>query len=66
VPALLWFRRDLRLRDLPSLLAAADVDGEVLGCFVLDPWKRRRARVDCSFWARHYATSAMISMVASW
>lgn len=37
MPALLWFRRDLRLRDLPSLLAAADVDGEVLGCFVLDP-----------------------------
>jgi deoxyribodipyrimidine photo-lyase len=37
MPALLWFRRDLRLRDLPSLLrAAADSDG-VLACFVLDP-----------------------------
>ncbi|MGA8545984.1 MAG: deoxyribodipyrimidine photo-lyase [Mycobacterium sp.] len=37
MPALLWFRRDLRLSDLPSLLeAAADVD-EVLACFVLDP-----------------------------
>ncbi|GFG76656.1 cryptochrome/photolyase family protein [Mycobacterium botniense] len=34
--ALLWFRRDLRLRDLPPLLAAAD-DGDVLACFVLDP-----------------------------
>ncbi|MBV8929729.1 MAG: deoxyribodipyrimidine photo-lyase, partial [Mycobacteriaceae bacterium] len=32
--AVLWFRRDLRLRDLPSLLAAA-CDGEVLACFVL-------------------------------
>lgn len=34
---LLWFRRDLRLHDLPSLLdAVADTD-EVLACFVLDP-----------------------------
>ncbi|KAA8964805.1 deoxyribodipyrimidine photo-lyase [Mycobacterium sp.] len=35
--ALLWFRRDLRLRDLPSLLAAASDGDEVLACFVLDP-----------------------------
>ncbi|KZS66967.1 cryptochrome/photolyase family protein [Mycobacterium pseudokansasii] len=34
--ALLWFRRDLRLRDHPALAAAA-ADGEVLACFVLDP-----------------------------
>lgn len=37
MPALLWFRRDLRLHDLPSLLDAAAVDGEVLACYVLDP-----------------------------
>nr|WP_090338783.1 deoxyribodipyrimidine photo-lyase [Mycolicibacterium malmesburyense]CRL66769.1 deoxyribodipyrimidine photolyase [Mycolicibacterium malmesburyense] len=37
MPTLLWFRRDLRLRDLPSLLAAAAGDGEVLACYVLDP-----------------------------
>ncbi|MGV0785479.1 deoxyribodipyrimidine photo-lyase [Mycolicibacterium sp. XJ2] len=37
MPTLLWFRRDLRLRDLPSLLAAAAVDGEVFACYVLDP-----------------------------
>ena len=37
MPALLWFRRDLRLRDLPSLLAAASEGDEVLACFVLDP-----------------------------
>src|SRR5690349_25019887 len=38
--AVLWFRRDLRLADLPALLAAADVDGadtDVLACYVLDP-----------------------------
>ncbi len=35
-PALLWFRRDLRLRDHPALAAAARND-EVLACFVLDP-----------------------------
>jgi deoxyribodipyrimidine photo-lyase len=37
MPALLWFRRDLRLRDLPALLRAAADGDEVLACFVLDP-----------------------------
>jgi deoxyribodipyrimidine photo-lyase len=37
MPSLLWFRRDLRLHDLPALLDAAAVDGEVLACYVLDP-----------------------------
>ncbi|KUH99091.1 deoxyribodipyrimidine photo-lyase [Mycobacterium sp. IS-3022] len=37
MPALLWFRRDLRLHDLPPLLDAAAADGEVLPCYVLDP-----------------------------
>jgi deoxyribodipyrimidine photo-lyase len=32
----LWFRRDLRLRDLPPLLEAAD-GADVLACFILDP-----------------------------
>ncbi|AQT82912.1 deoxyribodipyrimidine photolyase [Mycolicibacterium litorale] len=34
---LLWFRRDLRLHDLPALLEAAADGAEVLACFVLDP-----------------------------
>lgn len=33
----LWFRRDLRLCDLPALLDAAVGDADVLACFVLDP-----------------------------
>src|SRR6185437_6110098 len=33
---LLWFRRDLRLRDHPALAAAAR-GSDVLACFVLDP-----------------------------
>ena len=37
MPALLWFRRDLRLGDLPPLLRAAADSDEVLACFVLDP-----------------------------
>ncbi|TFV56500.1 deoxyribodipyrimidine photo-lyase [Mycobacterium sp. PS03-16] len=37
MPTVLWFRRDLRLRDLPALLEAAQADGEVLACYVLDP-----------------------------
>lgn len=32
----LWFRRDLRVADLPSLLAASE-ESQVLACFVLDP-----------------------------
>ncbi|MGO9383713.1 MAG: cryptochrome/photolyase family protein [Mycobacterium sp.] len=36
MPAILWFRRDLRLGDHPALTAAAD-NQEVLACFVLDP-----------------------------
>ncbi|MGU3502810.1 cryptochrome/photolyase family protein [Mycobacterium sp. C31M] len=37
MPTLLWFRRDLRLHDLPALLDAAADDGQVLACYVLDP-----------------------------
>ena len=37
MPSLLWFRRDLRLRDLPALLGAADDQTGTLACFVLDP-----------------------------
>ncbi|OBJ49072.1 deoxyribodipyrimidine photo-lyase [Mycobacterium sp. 1423905.2] len=36
MPALLWFRRDLRLHDQPALAAAAESE-QVLACFVLDP-----------------------------
>jgi deoxyribodipyrimidine photo-lyase len=35
-PRLMWFRRDLRLSDLPALAAGAD-GADVLACFVLDP-----------------------------
>ncbi|MDT5138183.1 MAG: deoxyribodipyrimidine photo-lyase, partial [Mycobacterium sp.] len=39
MPSLLWFRRDLRLRDHPALLAASGSGAkeDVLACFVLDP-----------------------------
>jgi deoxyribodipyrimidine photo-lyase len=37
MPTLLWFRRDLRLHDLPPMLDAARADGEVLACYMLDP-----------------------------
>lgn len=36
MPSLLWFRRDLRLNDLPAL-GRANEDGQVLPVFVLDP-----------------------------
>jgi deoxyribodipyrimidine photo-lyase len=41
MPSLLWFRRDLRLHDLPPILDAAAAGGGsgggVLACYVLDP-----------------------------
>lgn len=37
MPALLWYRRDLRVDDLPALTAAVAEDSQVLCCFVLDP-----------------------------
>lgn len=40
MPAVLWFRRDLRLRDLPALgsaVEAAAAGGGVVPLFVLDP-----------------------------
>ncbi|GED96297.1 cryptochrome/photolyase family protein [Gordonia crocea] len=36
-PAILWFRRDLRLSDLPALVAAAADHDSALAVFVLDP-----------------------------
>ena len=35
--AVVWFRRDLRVADQPTFLAAADADDEALALFVLDP-----------------------------
>ncbi|MHB1212718.1 MAG: deoxyribodipyrimidine photo-lyase, partial [Candidatus Nanopelagicales bacterium] len=42
MPSVMWFRRDLRLRDSPALLAAVasareDGDGRVVPLFVVDP-----------------------------
>lgn len=37
MPTLLWFRRDLRLTDLPPLVEAGSSGDPVLACFVLDP-----------------------------
>lgn len=34
---LMWFRRDLRLADVPALLDAGADDADVLACYVLDP-----------------------------
>ncbi|MFL1596069.1 DNA photolyase family protein [Rhodococcus ruber] len=35
-PGIVWFRRDLRLRDLPTLLSVADSTDRALALFVLD------------------------------
>ncbi|MGC5163300.1 cryptochrome/photolyase family protein [Rhodococcus sp. DT1] len=35
-PAIVWFRRDLRLRDLPAVLSATDIAQQGVALFVLD------------------------------
>lgn len=42
-PAIVWFRRDLRLADLPMLLAAADTADSALAVFMLDDVLLREA-----------------------
>ncbi|WP_346621047.1 deoxyribodipyrimidine photo-lyase [Blastococcus montanus] len=68
--ALLWFRRDLRLRDHPALLAARDAagpDGDVLPVFVFDDrlWgpsgkPRRRFLLDCLTALDHDLDGALV------
>jgi deoxyribodipyrimidine photo-lyase len=43
MPALLWFRRDLRCADHPAMLDAAQGNADVLACYVLDPRLTGRA-----------------------
>lgn len=62
MPAVLWFRRDLRLGDLPPLLNAVANTEEVLACFVLDP------RLEASSGARRMQFCAIrcASCTTSW
>ena len=62
--SILWFRRDLRLRDHPAL-AAALAEGEVLPLFVVDPsFERhgaaRRALLHDCLAALHDATGGAL------
>lgn len=67
VPAVLWFRRDLRLRDLPALVDAVQGDGEVLGCYVLYPRLPRTAGPRrLQYLHEHCATSASNSTAGCW
>jgi deoxyribodipyrimidine photo-lyase len=69
-PAVLWFRRDLRLGDHPALLAAIDsagADGRVLPVFVFDErlWgpsgnPRRRFLLDCLGELRRQTGGALV------
>jgi deoxyribodipyrimidine photo-lyase len=61
-PAVMWFRRDLRLSDNPALLdAVASGDGRVAGLFVLDPllWDQAGAP------RRNHLTASLRSLAES-
>ena len=67
VTRLLWFRRDLRLHDLPALLEAGGDDADVLACYVLDPrLKSRQARGACSSSTTRCASCTTRSTASSW
>lgn len=55
-----WFRQDLRLRDLPGLLAAAATDQPLLACYILDdetPGEHRPG--SASRWWLHHSLAAL-------
>lgn len=63
--ALLWYRRDLRLRDHPALLAALASGEDILPVFVLDPallrtGAARTARLRASLATLHEATDGAL------
>ncbi|MDN5790122.1 MAG: DNA photolyase family protein [Micrococcales bacterium] len=63
--ALLWYRRDLRLRDHPALLAALASGPDVLPVFVIDPplvrtGAARTARLYASLAALHESTDGAL------
>ena len=64
---LLWFRRDLRLRDHPALAAAAADSDEVLACFVLNPrLEASSGSAACSSSATPCASWTTTSMARCW
>ena len=62
-PAILWFRRDLRLSDQAALVAAAAA-GPVIPVFILDDDtpKHRRMGAACRWWLHHSLTSLEASL----
>ncbi|WP_199192567.1 deoxyribodipyrimidine photo-lyase [Chlorogloea sp. CCALA 695] len=42
---ILWFRRDLRLRDNEIVTPSSTDNAEVLPCFIIDPWFYEQAEV---------------------
>ncbi|TKD53160.1 cryptochrome/photolyase family protein [Sphingomonas baiyangensis] len=59
IPALLWFRRDLRLADQAALLAAAE-EGPVVPVYVLDDeGAKHRAMGGASRWWLHHSLASL-------
>ena len=58
-PAILWFRRNLRLRDNPALLNAASGDRPIIAVYVLTPSDRGGA----SRWWLHHSLAALAADV---
>ena len=59
-PAILWFRRDLRLRDNPALIAAADQGGPLIPCFLFDRDRPEwRELGGASAWWLHHSLAAL-------
>ena len=68
MPALLWFRRDLRLRDHPALAAACRRRPRTCSpaSSSTRAWRRRRARAACSSWVTRCGNCATTWMAGCW
>ena len=66
-PVIYWFRQDLRLTDLPGLLAASKTGCPVIPCFVLDDAAAGEwAPGGASRWWLHHSLAALDSQLAQY
>jgi deoxyribodipyrimidine photo-lyase len=64
-PIIYWFRQDLRLDDLPGLLAAASTARPVLPCFIFDPQASGRwAPGGAARWWLHHSLASLSANIS--
>ena len=58
IPSIVWFRRDLRLRDNPALQSAAALGAPIIPLFILDKTPGIRPIGAASRWWLHHSLTS--------